>query len=112
RCAPRRLVGGGRGWGVRPRLTARPPPRRFAPTLPTRGRVETELAACTDSRGGSSPGVAWAARGCNEGRARRQVETRVAKRTRFIFFKRRSPFRPLVALTIAGKVTKLAAPLL
>src|SRR5262245_10814185 len=40
--------GEGSGVGVRPRLTARPPPRRFAPTLPTRGMVETELAACTD----------------------------------------------------------------
>src|SRR5262245_18050320 len=32
--------GEGLGVGVRQRITARPPPRRFAPTLPTRGRVE------------------------------------------------------------------------
>jgi hypothetical protein len=29
----------------RHRVTARPPPRRFAPTLPTRGRVNTECVA-------------------------------------------------------------------
>src|SRR5262249_25675871 len=32
-------AGEGLGVGVRQRITARPPPRRFAPTLPTRGRV-------------------------------------------------------------------------
>src|SRR5262249_58165316 len=31
--------GEGLGVGVRQRITARPPPRRFAPTLPTRGSV-------------------------------------------------------------------------
>jgi hypothetical protein len=31
--------GEGLGVGVHQRITARPPPRRFAPTLPTRGRV-------------------------------------------------------------------------
>src|SRR5262249_49754973 len=31
--------GEGLGVGVLQRITARPPPRRFAPTLPTRGRV-------------------------------------------------------------------------
>src|SRR5262249_39610653 len=31
--------GGGLGVGVRQRITARPPPRRFAPTLPSRLRA-------------------------------------------------------------------------
>src|SRR5262249_3892858 len=35
--------GEGLGVGVRLRITARPPPRRFAPTLPTRGRVRPRL---------------------------------------------------------------------
>src|SRR5215831_7622406 len=35
----------GRGWGgTRLAPQQRPPPRRFAPTLPTRGRVKTEFA--------------------------------------------------------------------
>src|SRR5262249_23256825 len=35
----------GEGLGVHWRTSARPPPRRFAPTLPTRGRVSTEFVA-------------------------------------------------------------------
>src|SRR5262249_57460197 len=37
--------GEGLGVGVHWRTSARPPPRRFAPTLPTRGRVSTEFVA-------------------------------------------------------------------
>src|SRR5262249_19141563 len=44
RYAPLPLVGRGWGWGVHQRTTARHPPRRCAPTLPTRGRVKTEFA--------------------------------------------------------------------
>src|SRR5262249_40664457 len=40
---------GGAGGGGPSAIAARPPPRRFAPTLPTRGRVRTELAADPDS---------------------------------------------------------------
>src|SRR5262245_51353254 len=40
--------GEGLGVGVRQRIAARPPPRRFAPTLPTRGRVKSEFAAGAD----------------------------------------------------------------
>ncbi len=41
--------GEGLGVGVLQRITTRPPPRRFAPTLPTKGRVETEFAARAES---------------------------------------------------------------
>src|SRR5262249_7165753 len=44
----------GRGWGggVLQRITALPPPRRFAPTLPTRGRAKTESTAHAASNQG------------------------------------------------------------
>src|SRR5260221_8304869 len=52
--------GEGLGVGVHQWKIARPPPRRFAPTLPTRGRGNTELAARIDS---SSPELALPSRG-------------------------------------------------
>ena len=61
--------------GVRQRVIARPPPRRFAPTLPTRGRVWTEFAACL---------IASHRNALTRGRARRAVcheASRMAFRT-------------------------------
>src|SRR5215510_2106749 len=69
--------GEGMGVGVLQRITARPPPRRFAPTLPTRGRVGPSSPLALDY---TLPEYTLARRGTIERQVERQhVHPRLAQ---------------------------------